>query len=88
MAGGSRGSGSSGRGSDSSSSAPAPAPAHAPTVAVLPVFALTPAQANPNTFIDYTTSTGIKLFQSATETLSIKFDGNADTVDLFCEQLN
>ena len=52
-----------------------------------PAFALTPGQANANQFIDYTTSTGIKLWQEATASLPNKFTAEGQDANQFCESL-
>ena len=50
-------------------------------------FSLTPAQANPGDIIDYTTASGLKLYNAATEALPVQFDCQSKKVSLFCEQL-
>ena len=52
-----------------------------------PSFALTPGQANANRFIDYTSSTGIKLWQEATASLPNKFSAEGQDANQFCESL-
>ena len=52
-----------------------------------PSFALTPGQANANRFIDYTTLTGIKLWQEATAPLPNKFSAKEQDANQFCESL-
>jgi hypothetical protein len=50
-------------------------------------FALTPGQANPGTTIDYTTSSGIKVWAEATAPLAFKFSAESKEVYAFCEKL-
>lgn len=52
-----------------------------------PIYALSPARANPDQFIDYKTTDGIKIYKAATEALPIKFDVEAKNVNVFIEQL-
>ena len=67
---------------------PAPGPAPGPVAqAQGPSFALTPGQANTNRFIDYTSSTGIKLWQEATASLPNKFSAEGQDANQFCESL-
>ena len=67
---------------------PAPAPAQAPVVpAQGPSFSLTPGQANVAQFIDYTTATGIKLWQESTAALPNKFSAEGHDANQFCEAL-
>ena len=56
------------------------------TVALLP-FALTPAQANAGDIIDYITSAGLKLYNSATAPLPLLFDCKSKNVAIFCEKV-
>eukprot|EP00957_Ditylum_brightwellii_P146753 11172465-Ditylum_brightwellii.AAC.1 len=46
-----------------------------------------PKQVASATFIDYQTSTGIKLFQATTESLPVTFAAESKQVNLFCEAL-
>eukprot|EP00957_Ditylum_brightwellii_P014240 1072152-Ditylum_brightwellii.AAC.1 len=46
-----------------------------------------PNQVAPARFIDYQTSTGIKLFQTATDSLPATFSAESKQVKLFCEAL-
>ena len=48
---------------------------------------MTPDQANANRFINYTTSTGIKLWQEATAPLPNKFSAEGQDTNQFCESL-
>jgi hypothetical protein len=50
-------------------------------------FAITPGQANPGQTIDYSTSSGIKVWAEATESLPFKFSAEGKEVNAFCEQL-
>jgi len=50
-------------------------------------FALTPGQANPANPIDYTTSSGIKVWIESTAPLTFKFSALGKEVNTFCEQL-
>lgn len=50
-------------------------------------FALTPGQANPNLPLDYTTSSGIKIWNEATAPLPFKFNVEGKDVNAFCEKL-
>ena len=49
-------------------------------------FSLTPAQAD-NKVINYTSSNGKKLFNSATSKVNIEFDGNSANLKIFLESL-
>jgi hypothetical protein len=51
-------------------------------------FALTPGQTNAANPIDYTTSTGIKLWQEATAALTFQFSAESREVNQFCEKLS
>ena len=64
-----------------------PSPPNQPVPFQNPVFALTPAQVNPQHFIDYSTQTGIKLYNAATASLPNKFDLDSKNANVFCEQL-
>lgn len=46
-----------------------------------------PGQVNSNQFIDYTTSTGIKLWQEASASLPNKFIAEGQDANQFCESL-
>jgi hypothetical protein len=61
----------------------------APQAPALPVaaFALTPALAN-NAAIDYTTSTGMKLYTQAIAPLAMKFDGEPKNLAMFLHELS
>lgn len=50
-------------------------------------FALTPAQVAPDNIIDYSTSEGKKLWNSATAALDDKFDADAKNINIFTEQV-
>ena len=50
-------------------------------------FALTPGQANPNQTIDYTSSSGIKVWNEAIAPLTFEFNIEAKEVNAFCESL-
>eukprot|EP00957_Ditylum_brightwellii_P026425 1999329-Ditylum_brightwellii.AAC.1 len=52
-----------------------------------PVFLPTPNQVALATFIDYQTSTGTKLCQTATAALPITFNAESKQANLFCEAL-
>ena len=52
-----------------------------------PVFALSPAQVNPNQSIDYSTTDGKKIFKIGTEPLPYKFDVEGKNVNMFTEAL-
>lgn len=48
-----------------------------------PVYARNPGQLNPDSFIDYSTSTGMKMYKAATAPLKDKFDHtNGKVIDL------
>ena len=64
-----------------------PPPAQQPPVAQQPTFALSPAQAISGQFIDYSTRTGMMLFNQATDKLSIPFEVQEDSVQTFIELL-
>jgi hypothetical protein len=64
-----------------------PVPQVPPPAQNQPIFAMSPAQVNADQFIDYSTPTGAKLFQKATEPLPNKFDVEATNVNVFNEQL-
>ena len=57
------------------------------TTLTTPTFTLIPAQANPGNIIDYTTTSGLKLCNLATEELLVKFDCKSKSVSAFCEKL-
>ena len=63
------------------------APILAPNAPAVIPFALTPGQANAAVPIDYTSTTGIKLFNSAILKLPELFDGESTYVNLFNEKL-
>jgi hypothetical protein len=50
-------------------------------------FALTPGHANPNQTIDYTSSSGIKVWNEAVAPLTFQFNIEAKEVNAFCESL-
>jgi hypothetical protein len=50
-------------------------------------FALMPGQANPNQTIDYTSSSGIKVWNEAIAPLTFEFNIEAKEVNAFCESL-
>ena len=50
-------------------------------------FALTPARANPNAFLDYTTANGSKILKQASSALDYKFDCEEASVQTFIETL-
>jgi len=50
-------------------------------------FALSPARANPNDFLDYTTTNGSKIFKQASAPLDFKFDCEESSVQTFIETL-
>eukprot|EP00957_Ditylum_brightwellii_P183545 13981018-Ditylum_brightwellii.AAC.1 len=83
---GHRGGGSRGGRGTSEGGAPAPG-ALGGTAPTGLVFALTLLKVNPAVFINYSTTTGIKLFQSGTEALPIIFNANSKQVSLFCKLL-
>ena len=62
------------------------APPLPPPAAAAPVFALSPAGIRTNTFIDYSTSAGSKIFKSATDALvgnygrNLRFTVNSVTI--------
>lgn len=64
----------------------AAAPAIPGAPAAVP-FALMPAQINPDDIIDYSSSSGKKLWKSATEPLEDRFDAEAKDVNLFIKQV-
>eukprot|EP00957_Ditylum_brightwellii_P014867 1121409-Ditylum_brightwellii.AAC.1 len=73
--GGGRGNGSGGgAGRAGGGAGGSPSSGAVPSAATGHIFALTPLQVNLGAFIDYLTSTRIKLFQLVTEPLSIVFD--------------
>lgn len=57
-----------------------------PQLAV-PQFALTPGQTNPGQFIDYSSSTGMKLWNEATASLPNKFSADGKEVNKFSEAM-
>ena len=59
----------------------------APNVSEAIPFALTPRQANVAVPIDYTSTTGVKIFNSTILNLSEIFDGEPKFVNLFNEKL-
>ena len=77
--------GPGGGGAGGAGGGPPPPPQQVP--AQNPVFALTPAQVNPQRFIDYSTQAGIKLYNAATASLPKKFDLDSKNANVFCEQL-
>ena len=58
-----------------------------PPAAPAPIFALTPAQINPDQFIDYTNSDGKKLWKAATTPLEEKYDADPKDLNLFVEEV-
>jgi hypothetical protein len=52
-----------------------------------PVFAETPAKLNADAIIDYSTTSGIKLYNTASARLPITFDITSQTANLFCDAL-
>ena len=62
---------------------PNPPPAQAVAQAQGPSFALTPGQAHANRYIDYMTSTGIKIWQEATSPLPNKFSAEGQDINQF-----
>ena len=50
-------------------------------------FALTPGQANPNQPIDYTSASGIKIWNESSAPLAFKFNAEGKEVSAFCEKL-
>ena len=56
-------------------------------VAANPTFALSPARVNPNDFIDYSTSSGQKLFSKVTTYLEYTFDVEEESIQTFIETL-
>ena len=50
-------------------------------------FVLTPAQEKSDKIRDLTTANGVNIFQSATEALSIEFDGTSFNIYIFCDKL-
>ena len=59
----------------------------APNVLAAIPFALTLGQANTEVPIDYTSTTGIKIFNSAIINISELFSGESRSVNLFNEKL-
>ena len=66
---------------------PNPPPAQAVAQAQGPSFAVTPGQVHANRYIDYTTSTGIKLWQEVTSPLPNKFSAEGQDANKFCKSL-
>jgi hypothetical protein len=48
---------------------------------------LTPGQCQPDQYIDYTTSQGLKLWNAAIAVLPFEFDVDSGGVNQFCEKL-
>jgi len=69
--------------------APAANAAQAPAanVARPAIFSLTPARANPDAYLDYTTSSASKIFKQASASLDYKFDCEESSVQTFIETL-
>ena len=64
-----------------------PAPIVPPVVLAITPFAFTPGKSNAAVPIDYTSTTGIKLFNSAIMKLPELFDGESKSINLFNEKL-
>lgn len=64
-------------------------PDQAPTanVARQAIFSLTPARANPDAYLDYTTTNASKIFKQASAPLDYKFDCEESSVQTFIETL-